>query len=746
MEVKDFFNVIFGEQEGLVVLALPNAQGAPTNNFWFEYPEQEPEMREFVKENWSLGVFFSPIIFKEKKHSKENALTTQVISVDADKADPGTFKLIPSIVLESSPDRWHLYYLLDKPQQAHEVAKRARVINRTHLEEGCDPNFQNAGKLMRVPGTMNNKYYGAHVKMWLGDEDIRFTLDDIEKEYPLDSVEEQFLTDKKLDMPDGIELMVEDRKTYYDLMDKIFTNTPLGESIVELLQKKPAKTKRSETLYKLLCDLFRYGFTPEEVATMAWQSPASEKWKEDPRGLRGLWEYDLTRAYAEVNYEISDLDMEGIEVKEDPLKELDRKVSQKEEVKFLLPEDEPHLFQNTIDRWQAWGEMKTDAIPEYHRTACLMIMSTLYSDYGKAHPGFDPLSLNLYQMVLGRTTKDRKTTAMNYGLKMLDAVSEEPGQYRLGGDVSPTGINAYMSENPNKSKIFDRDEVQDYFEEIFNQQWTSGILGMFNGLYEGKTNGRIRANSDMNITPTVDAIFSMYLNGIFTQTAATLTIDNFFSGFLMRFLYTVEERPPGWVEPPLEQGGKRNSQADAEWAKLAQHFTENRKVWAFRKRANKGKHVEVLCAPDAWDRYLKFRDQTKEAVKGRRNADLMEALVDRLSTNVLKVITLLAMDDKSTTAEMRHVVYGIKMAENWFASAMMVANQISGSEWERELDEMEDIILENGGSMTYSSLYKRFKGKRPMEFEEMIRALAYSGRIMRQQAGKSEVLRIDDEG
>ena len=58
-----------------------------------------------------------------------------------------------------------------------------------------------------------------------------------------------------------------------------------------------------------------------------------------------------------------------------------------------------------------------------------------------------------------------------------------------------------------------------------------------------------------------------------------------------------------------------------------------------------------------------------------------------------------------------------------------MAESISESEWQREVDELEAFVTNKGGKIRYDEAYRRFGNKRKREFDEMIESLRSQGRL-----------------
>jgi hypothetical protein len=87
------------------------------------------------------------------------------------------------------------------------------------------------------------------------------------------------------------------------------------------------------------------------------------------------------------------------------------------------------------------------------------------------------------------------------------------------------------------------------------------------------------------------------------------------------------------------------------------------------------------------------------------------------------------MYDRSDEVQLKHMLVAIHYSEEWFRNLVRMAGAISASEWQREVDSLEDLIAQKGGRLRYEEAYKRFSNKRKREFDEMIDALKSQARL-----------------
>lgn len=730
MDKSEFFKGVYGDGVGRVVIVLPNYAGKPVNDFWFSYPEDLDKMVEFSESKKTGDVWYSPIIFKSDSRTKSNSLSTQVLAADADSCDPNNFRVQPSITIQTSDGHWHVYWTLDKSIDAHEAAKVNRRIAQVHKDQGCDTAFVNAAKLLRVPETSNSKHPGA-VVIVADVEKSLLSLTYLEEKYPASEIPDAIEATDTSTLPDDLEQWIADNRS------SLLAGLPNSIGLRELLFGKFQPDKRSDVRYKLLCELYRMGMDDYGVMAIAWGAPSNKYNGDDPRGLSGLWT-EAMKAKADVDF--YDLPVDG----EAPI-ETEQAERKKDRTNFLT-EDEAEIVKhsaNFIDEWIQWASTKTDAPAEYHRAAAITLLSTVYSEFGHATPKFakDGLKLNIWFMVLGRSTKDRKTTSRSYMNAALRRLKNDDYNYSIGDDVTPGGISLALHDRANKSTVYDRDEVQGFFKEVLHQSYMSGGLEVFTKLYDGWSGGRVRASGDKKILESVPVSFIMFMMGILAEATDVLTVTNYRSGFLTRFVYVIGSRPDDYKSPPMEQDSEEDNGEDKVFDGLVTHLATNRNYWEMR--GGDGKTYAMRADKDAWERLQQFANDVASAAEDTTYSEIIGTTSERMVISTLKLAALLAMDDRASTIKLPHMLQAIHYAGEWFDNSVTVASMVSESEWQRDVDKLEQFINSKGGKTTYAIAYRAFKDKRPFEFEEMLSALQSRGSLSRTQEGSRWILQIN---
>lgn len=124
-------------------------------------------------------VFFGPAMRKTKGDKKENVLGTVALWVDYDKESKPRWTLPPTIAVFSGHG-WHCYWFLTTPCLDLDVIEEANKILAADLGNdggGC----WNANRVLRVPGTTNNKVPESPVRVEVRQvhEALIYTLDEV---------------------------------------------------------------------------------------------------------------------------------------------------------------------------------------------------------------------------------------------------------------------------------------------------------------------------------------------------------------------------------------------------------------------------------------------------------------------------------------------------------------------------------------------------------------------------------------
>lgn len=719
MQAIDFFETVLGTGAGYATIVTKDGSGNPTVQKFFSYPDEIDAMAAYAKQFENEDVYFSPILFYETRRIRENAKSVSAVYSDADTCDPKNFRLQPSIIVKTSEGRWHAYWILDAEADPHRVAMASKQVAYGHKDQGCDLSGWNPTKLLRVPNSRNTKYGDAQV-VEATNTGLVYKLEEVEAAY----------ADVKVDavLEPSLAPMPEITPDVMGILGKIKSNT----EVLSLFMDEPGpNADYSRMLWKLELELFRQGLTIDEVFAVAkharcnkYRRPDRPK-RSDPDG--DLWR-EIQRAQQTFQVPAEVEPMEPIYLDDVPV---EKPIS-------LLTDEERAIVSNTetfIDQYVGWARKKTDGAVEYQIASAFTLLSTCFSDIGYATPKYGKLGLNLWFMLLGETTLSRKSTSRQLMLRTLRSFEKFAGyQIDIGSNVTAEGLVKHLAGRDKLTSLFHRDEVQGMFKEFVTKTYMAAAADQFTELYDGHVPVVIRATGAASGVKAVqseraETNFLMYLMGITSKVAEILTVDYFRSGFLARFIYVIADSPERTFESEaIEQSAEIEVlKQDDEMEAIVRKLYDSTLYWQ-KKGAPFPRPVRMTDA--ALARFNKFKWDMGNYSQGHPNEESIEPSRQRLALSIWKCAVLIAMYDKSDEVEEKHVLVAVHYAEQWFKNLVRMADSISASEWQREVDELEALLVTKGGRMRYEDAYKKFGNKRKREFDEMVDALKSQARIV----------------
>lgn len=753
VDVGTFFHMLFGDapEPGWVTLATypngifdPNPRIGPTREMWFRWPEQADELIATASSNKKHDLYFCPVLFKAKPYTEigengktvrragrriDNAQWTGCVYADADDAQPQVFKLVPSLTVQTSPDKHHLYWVLNKHDgNPVEASRRGRAMAYAH--EGCDLGGWDITQLLRVPSTTNNKpSLEEPFRTTVRTSGSLYTLEEIDKKYPPAKA-----PDPAKDS--GVDIVAANLPDYATTMAKIFDNA----LIVDLLNARgraPSKGRsgnRSDLLWKLMCELAEAGLSAPESFVLAWPVHYN-KFRTENRGRKPFWE-QLAKAYAHVGKQPAT----EPEPQDQPPAPSPRQL--RDHAVYLMSEQERREVPETlVDRYVAWASTKTDAAPQFHEAAIFTILSCVFGEYGKPATQFDSGGLNTWFMVLGGTTMSRKSTVRKMMTTAIRHLSDETYDYDLGSNATMEGLHNEMLQRPGLSSLFHRDEVHGLVGEQKAKQYLSGLQELMTELYDGTVPGKLRATGDKKRMRAVPGNFVMYLTGATEHATKAYTEEDFESGHLARFLYVYADPPELTRENSYMAQASESDEFQLSYGEAVdrtyQHLIEQikgaREFWHGKIR--RGQHRKIFWEANAWERmneaqYRAMMWATKHPMSGA-----LVPTTQRSMIAMIRIATLLAMVDESEKVQMSHLLRAMKFTEECLTHLVLILGKMKRTKRSSAQDAILAELSVHPDGLPHNKLYSKFRGSFTSdEFKALMRDLIESGEL--EAAGK----------
>lgn len=717
-----FFKAIFGRTEGIVCLARLNRKAGHFVESYYQYPQELGNILEQINQSYMDNeVYFCPQLLAAKKRSKEYIKVATCLWADLDECHPDKLLVEPSITVESSPDRYQAFWVLESPVDPEEAEEYSKRIAYKHQDQGADVSGWDLTQLLRVPMTLNFKHSGEDfrnpplVHIVVANRS-RYRIGDFEDYPEVKAFEyDEFPMPPEGDLP---ELSLEEFLRRNDSR-----MTPI---LLSTIQNEPAPNADwSKVLFKLLMSLFERGFDRDEVFFIGLNA-ACNKWARDGKSPKALWQ-DVCRAWN--RHELN-------EVVEIPK-------AQKGLVKDLLTNEETALVEANptfVERYIEWASGLGDAAKQYHQAGAFTILSSLLCGNVRLPTSFGTIIPNLWFMILADTTLTRKTTAMDIA---MDLIMEVDGDIVLATDGSIEGLLGTLATRPGKPSVFLRDEFSGLLEQITKRDYYAGMPELLTKMYDGKMQKRVLRKEVIEVR---DPRLIVFAGGIKTKVQELLTMEQVASGFMPRFCFITAEsditrlKPIG---PPTDRGMGNRSAILNEMHELQAHYQTQTKIsiGGTNIQTVAPREWEVEMTQEAWLRYNTVEAIMLQAGLDSQMPEYMTPTFDRLAKSMLKASVLIAASrsrEDKIVVELSDLLHAIYYMKQWRAYVIDVMNNVGKSSAEKQLSTLYAYIRGHSGVKRSQIMQNYHLTAR--DADQMFMTLEQRGLIARQRTGRTEQL------
>lgn len=723
--LRDFLAAHWGDARGFATIwHRPIAgQGNPVNEQkWFQYPEEFDELVEFAESIADKDVYAAPSLFSRKERKTDYASYTSTVWCDADPAAPENFRLPPSRIMQTREGRWQLFWDLPEKVSTAQASIAAHKIAIAHKDVGADQSSWPKAKLMRVPETTNTNATPPQKTAYTNTGNI-YTLDDILGAYDdieIDAEEKPTLQTTGLAVPP-----IEGLPEYESVLSRI----PAGETrLLDLALKIPktgADGWRSQQRWGLLLDSLRFGFTVEETVALAWGSPVASKWREEQRGIDGLWS-EAVKAEQTVAAERLKATGEGIEP---PVRS---RVSKVPPVRLISDEEREAVESNSsIDRLYleyVRGKVKVMNLP-LHESNVWVMLAAAYGEAGYIAKRGDRMPLSIYTITIAGSSSG-KTESWNFTKKVIHQISPHDLPW-IGENHSENALTERLVAREGKVSVIHIEEAHGRLKQMRQNGWNTGLQEAWTKIYDGEIAALERVGKASE-TKMVAAIPIMHLIGTPNGMFQALDREMFLSGYLARQLWTYAEE--------IETGDEVYEIDETDSDDVVREYEAMPKYWASQFAQNK---LDLLSDVPLGQnsRAMRMTDEAK-ALAAKMNKKMHEHLIKhgdpeifitvgrRMQDNFRKLAALSAMSDNSSYVTTTHVKRAAYYMEKFTDTVLYVAGRVSDTIFSRNLDEIETWLAsqkdhEAKASRIYQ--YRSFDAKRFTQ--EYLENLIAQGRI-----------------
>lgn len=158
---REFLRSLFRGHRGWIFLSTKDRVGyGAWRDHGYHYPDQlnamVTELNDFNERGYD--VYFSPQLYANgDARDKNKIVACPMLWSDLDDCHPEKVFPEPSVALETSPGRYHGFWLLDKPLSMGEATAITQKIAQRYADQGADKGGWDATQVLRIPGTINRK-------------------------------------------------------------------------------------------------------------------------------------------------------------------------------------------------------------------------------------------------------------------------------------------------------------------------------------------------------------------------------------------------------------------------------------------------------------------------------------------------------------------------------------------------------------------------------------------------------------
>lgn len=147
---------VWGKMSGYVFLPTLDRKTRAFTEHVFSWPGDREQIDAHIRECDDTGVeqYFTPGVYSRPSRKAEHLLTRDRAWADLDRVDPVAVTPAPAFVWETSPGSYQCVWLLSEAVTPERWAAISKYLTDSN---GADRGGWNASKLLRVPGTVNNK-------------------------------------------------------------------------------------------------------------------------------------------------------------------------------------------------------------------------------------------------------------------------------------------------------------------------------------------------------------------------------------------------------------------------------------------------------------------------------------------------------------------------------------------------------------------------------------------------------------
>jgi hypothetical protein len=350
------------------------------------------------------------------------------------------------------------------------------------------------------------------------------------------------------------------------------------------------------------------------------------------------------------------------------------------------PPSEPYRFASAfpadhfVTAFMDYAAECTDAAHEFFEAGGLVCLATVTPNVRarlRQYPNGLPTAL--YAMLIGDSTRSRKSTAKNLVKDLLHRVLPDA---LLAEHSSPEAFVEQLAERSGDSTAWLIDEIGETIDRLHHQTYLAGLRGILLELYEGgdytykRTTKKRKGGQSVKDELRIEQVHLSVLGCTTPSLFEILTARDINSGFLARFAVVMPERKP--ARRPFYEAGEGDERARNLLTKRLHEIM----VWA----------ASAVRRVSFEDDALVLIDRFCEQLEDDEGPDRAAAMLQRLGAMTIKLAMLAAIgrpeapDHDALVVSPQDAEIAVTVATRWKRYALAVADRVGENELERTIE------------------------------------------------------------
>ena len=264
MQPIDFIKTIFEKtnESGYLIIASVEDHDWDNTLKTYDFAISNGKIPDAVQETFEKGDhlswYFMPQLFSSTIKKKENVIEGAALWVDLDNTtiSPFEFEIPPSIIIETSPKKYHCYWLLNQAYPSVVVEEHCKKLV---YGLGGDIGTWNSNRFMRLPCGVNNKYEDIFEPSIKRSNDTIYSLDRfVQLKDPPEKIRELFE-----DLP------IPEERSIQSILNRVGDILP--SRLNQILYEK--EVDRSKALWFAYHEFYRLDIDKEDAFWLLFSSP-----------------------------------------------------------------------------------------------------------------------------------------------------------------------------------------------------------------------------------------------------------------------------------------------------------------------------------------------------------------------------------------------------------------------------------------------------------------------------------------